>query len=63
MKFPKIPKIRNPLKDLEFPERVLLALVIFIIGLFIWDSVANGALDRTNIIDVFKAIEDIFTYQ
>ena len=52
--------MRNPFKRLEFPERVMLCLVIFLLIAFIIDAINNGGVENSSITEALKAIGEIF---
>ena len=53
-------KNRNRFKNIGFPEKVMIFFVIFIFGLFLWDITFNGALERTDFVEILKVIGENF---
>jgi hypothetical protein len=55
--------MQNPLNDLDFSQKAMLFLVVFIVGIFLWDVINNNVLDKVTVNEILKSIGKIFTNQ
>lgn len=53
-------KIPKGIRKLDFPEKVIICFVLFLLGLFLWDISFNGALEKTTFVDMLKTIGEAF---
>jgi len=54
-------KIHKSIRKLDFPEKVIICFILFLLGLFLYDISFNGALEKTAFVDMLKTIGEAFS--
>jgi len=53
-------KKKSNFKKKELPEKIMAGFIFFLLGLFLWDITFNGALNRTDFVEILKMIGDFY---